>query len=315
MDHLQILPMKTGIGYSVWGLGLMLLACSCGVRERNQEVIRQEEEMMQQAKITSQPVEPAKPVDTTSIFGSYVGQFEAKEFKDDRPYTFSNLITVFIDSMSDRLLFGHSVVAGTNTPFKGEYSQYGPGRYHAAVREPGNGKYDGEFRFDVDSGLKMLTGVWTANDTSLDVTERRFELRKRYFKYDPGAGLSEEFAHLPLSEFTTEYSSEEDEVGSDKAESTTEDVIKFNPSLTLLQTKDVENMKRGDLEVLRNTIYARHGYTFRNRNMRALFNNVEWYMPVSTDIRDDLTDIEKQNIALLKRYEEHAARYYDYFGR
>jgi hypothetical protein len=38
-------------------------------------------------------------------------------------------------------------------------------------------------------------------------------------------------------------------------------------------------------------------------------------MPVSTDIRADLTEIERQNVELIKRYEEHAARYYDYFGR
>jgi hypothetical protein len=38
-------------------------------------------------------------------------------------------------------------------------------------------------------------------------------------------------------------------------------------------------------------------------------------MPVSTDVRNDLTDLEKKNIELIKRYEEHAEKYYDEYGR
>lgn len=260
---------------------------------------------------TSQPVEPAKPVDTTSIFGAYVGEFSAEKYHEDRNITYSNLISIFIDSLRGDQLFGHSVVAGNNTPFVGDYVSKGPGRYHAEVREPGTNKYDGVFRFDLDSASKELKGRWTANDTSLDVTERSFTLAKRAFKYDPLVVLPEDFTNIPISEII-----EPDQEGEGgKAELVTEDALKHNASAKLLHTKDVENLKRGDLEVIRNTIYARHGYTFRNRYMRALFDYVPWYMPVSTDIRGDLTEIERQNIALLKRYEEHAERYYDYFGR
>lgn len=50
--------------------------------------------------------------------------------------------------------------------------------------------------------------------------------------------------------------------------------------------------------------------------MRYFFDNyIDWYMPVNTDIRNSLTDIEKRNIELLKRYEEHAENYYDEYGR
>jgi hypothetical protein len=61
-------------------------------------------------------------------------------------------------------------------------------------------------------------------------------------------------------------------------------------------------MYKSDLEVIRNTIYARHGYSFKNRRMRYIFDGyVDWYMPVSVDIRDQLTAVEKQNVELLKR--------------
>jgi hypothetical protein len=288
----------------------LILFSSCSKPEKRQE-ISQADVVTAVVENTAQPKEPTKAIDTTSVFGAYVGQFVAEKYHEERNISYTNLISIFIDSMHSKQLFGHSVVAGNNTPFTGQYSRTGRGIYHAEVREPGSGKYDGVFHFDLDSAANQLKGRWIANDTSIGVFERTFELTKRYFKYDPQAQLPEEFASMPVADFTT--SDEEDE-GS-KAESTTEDVLKFNPSTTLLSTKDVENMRRGDLEVLRNAIYARHGYAFRNRNMRVLFDNVEWYMPVSTDIREELTEIERKNVALLKRYEEHAERYYDYFGR
>jgi hypothetical protein len=74
-------------------------------------------------------------------------------------------------------------------------------------------------------------------------------------------------------------------------------------------------MYKGDLEIIRNAIYARHGYSFKNRKMRYVFDQIDWYNPVHVDIRSDLTDLEKKNIDLLKRYEGHAVTYYDSFGR
>ena len=100
------------------------------------------------------------------------------------------------------------------------------------------------------------------------------------------------------------------------AEFLTEDASKFNASKTVLRNKDVENMHKGDLEVTRNAIYARHGYSFKNRRTRYVFDRyVDWYMPVSTNVTQELTELEKKNIDLLKRYEQHAERYYDSFGR
>ena len=100
-----------------------------------------------------------------------------------------------------------------------------------------------------------------------------------------------------------------------EGEMLTEDVMTFNASNTALKKEDLENMYKGDLEVMRNAIYARHGYSFKNRKMRYVFDQIDWYIPVHTDVRSDLTDLEKKNIDLLKRYEGHAEAYYDSFGR
>jgi hypothetical protein len=301
--------MKKAVGKSIVAIALMLIA-SCATPEKKAE-LSETEGVTAIVENTSQPLEATKPVDTTSIFGAYVGDFVAEKYREDKNITYSNLISIFLDSMSGDQLFGHSVVAGNNASFVGQYESVGNGRYRAEVKEPGTNKYDGIFRLELDSATDEVKGNWIAYDTTLDVSERSFLLKKRSFKYDPSLTLNEDFTNIPISEIVE--ASEEGEGG--KAELVTEDAIKHNASIKLLETKDVENMKRGDLEVLRNTIYARHGYTFRNRYMRALFDYVPWYMPVSTDIRDQLTEIERKNIALLKRYEEHAERYYDYFGR
>jgi hypothetical protein len=49
--------------------------------------------------------------------------------------------------------------------------------------------------------------------------------------------------------------------------------------------------------------------------MRAHCEKLDWYMAVSQDIADSLTTREKKNAALIKRYENYGAEYYDSFGR
>jgi hypothetical protein len=101
-----------------------------------------------------------------------------------------------------------------------------------------------------------------------------------------------------------------------ESEMLTGDAARFNASTHRLKKSELENLYAADLEVIRNAIYARHGYSFKNRRMRYIFDSyVDWYMPVSTDIRAELTELEKANIELLKRYEQHAEHYYDVFGR
>ena len=97
--------------------------------------------------------------------------------------------------------------------------------------------------------------------------------------------------------------------------SATKKIYSINASNTLLTENDVANLNKGDLLIIRNTIYARHGYSFKSRPLRVFFDNESWYMPLNTDIKNAFTDIEKKNIVLLLKYEKIAKEYYDYFGR
>jgi len=66
---------------------------------------------------------------------------------------------------------------------------------------------------------------------------------------------------------------------------------------------------------MRNEIFARHDYCFSRKEMRQQFENKDWYVPNTIDIKGFLTDLEKKNIALIKRYEKYAVEYGDEYGR
>ena len=240
------------------------------------------------------------------VLGSYVGMFEAKTYDSEQDISWANRITVFLDSIVDGKLYGRSVVAGNARPFEGTFEERGTS-YRATGREPGDDRYDGEFFFTIARNGQSLEGTWKAN-RKLPVSERQYELKRRSFSYDPSQELTLDVAWADL------YGTYDEET--EEYEMVTEAVTGLNPSTDRLTKTDVENLYGGDLEVIRNSIYARHGYSFKNRRMRYIFDSyVDWYMPVSTDIRSKLTDLEKANIELLKRYEQHADRYYDVFGR
>ncbi|MBC8045211.1 MAG: YARHG domain-containing protein [Fimbriimonadaceae bacterium] len=237
----------------------------------------------------------------------YTGMFEAAQFDETKNYMYANKITISVDSLKGDKIFGHSVVAGNKRSFTGAAKKVNS-TYEVTAKEPGDDKYDGIFYFTINGDYIEVSGEWIANDKNLAVTKRTYTLQRREFSYEPALELPESV------QWDAMYGTfdEEGYVG----EKLTNDVFKFNASTILLKSKDVSNMYKADIEVMRNAIYARHGYSFKNRRMRYVFDNyVDWYMPVSTDVTNALTEIEKKNIDLLKRFEDHASKYYDSFGR
>ncbi len=242
------------------------------------------------------------------LLGNYVGMFRAHKYDEKKKPTWANKISISIDKIEGNKVKGHSVVAGNDRPFTGSIQMKDGENYSYVIegKEPGDDKYDGVFYMTLLPADKKLEGTWVANNSKLSVTERKYTLSRMDFKYDPELSL-EEFG------FDQMYGTYNQHTG--ESEIITENVSSKNASTDELTKADVENMHKGDLEVMRNAIYARHGYSFKNRKMRYVFNHIDWYVPYSTDIRDQLTDLEKKNIDLLKRYENHAERYYDSFGR
>lgn len=300
---------------------LIFIACGESPKVEEKPVTEQSVENLEQRepikdkelpKADVPEIEELQQVNLEDIYGHYVGVFDAVEYDENKKPSYSNKINITIEKIDGTKVLGYSVVAGNKRPFEGQLTQE-QGQINFKVKEPGDNRYDGEFDFNWIPKKDRIAGFWNANDEKLAVTKREYDLEKRKFEYNPNATLNEDFLMTELYNGDNEFSEEDI---SDMYESLTQDIITYNASTTLLKKEEVENMYQADLEVLRNAIYARHGYSFKNRRMRYLFDSyVDWYIPMKTNILADLTDLEKQNIDLLKRYEQHAEKYYDVFGR
>lgn len=290
----------------------MVLCYACNTTATNDDTNRDSELAVDpDIEVDNNTEEEEMEVETTDIdvedlYGYYVGMFEAEVYDEKKKPSWANKINISIDKIESGNVTGHSVVAGNDRPFSGTIELTDDGLFKVEAKEPGDDKYDGKFSFEIDPKENLVKGVWDANDKKLAVTQRKYKLEKRAFKYNPDFTLD-------AVGYTDIYDTYNEKTG--ESEIITGDVASKNPSKEELTKADVENMKKGDLEVMRNSIYARHGYSFKNRKMRYVFNYVDWYIPVNVDIRSSLTELEKKNIDLMKRYEQHAERYYDSFGR
>lgn len=77
-------------------------------------------------------------------------------------------------------------------------------------------------------------------------------------------------------------------------------------SIRKLTEKDIEGLSSGELEILRNVVYARYGYLFQREDLRRFFLQYSWYQPTNKDaneIYDNFTEIERYNIEFIKKHE------------
>ncbi len=292
---------------SIFILLLVFLSCNKNSNDKT-EAAKDTKSYEPESKVRADEIQKTESIDEKNkLFGFYTGDFVAVKYNEQSDFTYNNKITVSIDSMTGDILYGHSIVAGNERPFKGGY-EFRNRSYSAAVSEPGDDKYDGKFTFTVYPDSQKISGVWNSYKEDILVTKREYDLKKREFVYDKNNSIPDNKDWSTLYEKNPKFP--------DKIEQISGKISKINPSNTLLKKTDIDNLYKGDLEVIRNSIYARHGYSFKSRKMRYFFDNeIDWYMPVSTDVRNELTDIEKKNIELIKRFEEHAENYYDEYGR
>jgi hypothetical protein len=209
----------------------------------------------------------------TSVSGTWCGMFEPTGDSAQGP---ANKITLFIDQMEGGEIFGYSVCAGNDRPFKGVYTEDGD-KITATLKEPGDNKIDGIFELVISKNPLSLTGKWTPFNPAQ--SSRHYTLIRRNFVYNPAAGKYAE------------------------------------TSAKLLTSDDVNDLYKDDLRWMRNEIYARHGYSFKVKEVREWFDGQDWYMPISTDVRKKLTAIEIKNEKLIKQFEKYADESYDDYGR
>jgi hypothetical protein len=307
------------------GLAITVGACQSAIKDKNASAIVKEDPS--QTSYTQMVYQPRVITENLSIYdekdllGYWVGDFEPDTTEDGIKYietgtmtvwTNINKINISIDSIADGRVIGHSVVAGNFRPFEGSIEKK-EGNYVFNVKEPGDDKYDGVFSFDIQEMGNTLSGKWKAYKP-IETPKRKFKLKKTLFKYKPEAELEEAYVDWKKNK-TVKIDDDDDTYEYETYFSTTMDIYKHNSSTDILNKKTLENLSKADIFILRNSIYAKHGYSFKNRQLRAYFDAQPWYIPLHVEIRKDLSDIEKENIKQLLRYEKNAEEYYDEFGR
>jgi YARHG domain len=260
-------------------------------------------------------------------YGNWVGDFRAEDYKEDVDIVYNTKINIKIISINkNNKVVAQSIVAGNKRLLSGTFNE---DTDKFILKEPGNNKYDGVFEFVIIGD--SLVGSWVANNKNLDVVKRSFRLVQKQFVYNKMLMLPNRFDEEMPDAYVDFYSSK-DTLLSVKGDSTiigdssyeytekmyraaSDAVVTINASTKELKEADLKNLKKLDLEIIRNTIYARHGFTFGKKSVRQFFDFVEWYVPISDNVESQLTTIEVKNIALLKRFEKYAEDNYDTFGR
>ncbi len=71
-----------------------------------------------------------------------------------------------------------------------------------------------------------------------------------------------------------------------------------------LAVGQIERMSRRDLRLLRNTIYARHGYQFRSELLNSYFDSTDWYKSRADFHAKDLSAVDQRNLKLVRSVED-----------
>lgn len=66
---------------------------------------------------------------------------------------------------------------------------------------------------------------------------------------------------------------------------------------------DLEGKSKEELRIMRNYIFARHGYIFKSKSLKKYFKQFDWYSPKRKKIPSDLSQIELDNVSFIKSYE------------
>lgn len=300
-----------------------LLVFSC--KDTKKEVAKVEDSTTKIDTISTKEI-PDNPA-YKHLYGNWVGEFMASEFEGDEGFTYNTLLNLKIDKIDpSNKVYGTSIVSGNIRPFEGTLKETDSTLY-VQLNEPGDDKYDGVFKINFTKGQDSIKGIWLANDKKLKVTKRELLLTSRVFKYNPNnnfkklddytddIGLVDWENYKNMKQKYTDDEGKSNEYDVTKQRYSSQAIYKLNASTQKLTEKQLKNLQKLDLEILRNAIYARHGFTFKNKTARQFFNDEAWYVPMYGDIEKELTPLEKENIALLQRFEKYATDNYLQFGR
>lgn len=74
-------------------------------------------------------------------------------------------------------------------------------------------------------------------------------------------------------------------------------------STRYLTKDDLSKYNKKELALIRNEIYARHGYEFESEYYRKYFEKKDWYKPSNKSSESDFNEYEKANVSLIRSLE------------
>lgn len=129
------------------------------------------------------------------------------------------------------------------------------------------------------------------------------------FEWVPNFPESENTASSD-TEFIMEEAEDEVELSFDFREEKPKSKRRQRTSTKRLTYDDIKDLSPCEIRILKNTIYARHGYEFhKNETMRAHFESLDWYQDIEHKsrneffVRSQFSVTDKVNVAFLKEYE------------
>ena len=75
-------------------------------------------------------------------------------------------------------------------------------------------------------------------------------------------------------------------------------------SCDLLKDDDLNYIPPRELRLIRNEIFARYGYRFKDTVLQAYFDKQDWYKPLRDDVEQYLTPLERANIKFILEKEK-----------
>ncbi|SEM73418.1 YARHG domain-containing protein [Chryseobacterium taichungense] len=256
-------------------------------------------------------------------YGIYMGDFAGKEMitpeiGEEYEGEVYKKIALKINRITKDSVYGQSIVDGNQRPFRGIFNEASKS---FILDEPGNDKTDG--RFEVKLNNDSLTGKWNAfNKTAVKAPSKTLKLIRKEFVYNPNFMLSPDNDLIDwenpknfVEKYTDEHTGNTETYTASKNRVASDAVFKINASTQKLTEKDLKNLRKLDMEIIKNAVFARHGYSFKKATYRNFFEQTDWYIPVSNNVDNDLTPLEKENVTLLNRFIKYAEDKYDSFGR
>lgn len=256
-------------------------------------------------------------------YGIYMGDFAGKEMitpEIGEAYEGDvyKKLSLKINRITRDSVYGQSIVDGNQRPFRGIFND---ATKSFVLDEPGENKTDG--RFEIKLAGDSLTGNWKAfKKTAVRAPLKTVKLVKREFVYNPNFMLDENSDLIDwenpknfIEKYTDEETGKTENYTASKNRIASDVVFRINASRQKLTDKDLKNLRKLDLEIIKNSVFARHGYSFKKATYRNFFEQTDWYIPVSANVDHDLSPMEKENVALLNRFIKYAEDKYDSFGR